>query len=140
MRTGRRRAAERRGMAIIEFAAVAPVLFLVVFSTIEFGRVFMAIQSLEEASRSGCRVAILRGTTTSEIEAEVTRVLAPAGISNVKVSTIPQNVTTAARWAPVSVTVAASFDSMSWLPLPQYLSGRTYTSSCTMPKEYSTGG
>ena len=134
-RTWNRR--NRHGTVVVEFAAVAPVLFLVIFACIEFGRALMAVQSLEEAARSGCRVAVLRGATTTEIEAEVDSILAPSGISVYTVQTQPINFATAERWASITVTVTASFDDMSWLPLPKYLSGQTYTASCTLPKEYS---
>ncbi len=124
---------------MVEFAIVAPLLFLTVFASIEFGRALMATQSLDEAARSGCRIAVLRGTTTAQIEAEVQRLLAPAGISNYSVQVVPAGRAAAARWAPVSVNITASFGDMSWLPLPLFFSGKTYTASCTLPKEYSPG-
>ena len=129
----------RRGATIVEFALVAPILFTVIFSCIEFGRALMTTQSLEEAARSGCRIAILRGTTTTEIEEEVDRILGPTGVSNYTVTVQPTNVADAARWSPVSVIVSANFNDMSWLPLPKFLSGQTYTSSSTLPKEYPPG-
>ena len=140
MRPRRRRCIKRKGSAIIEFAAVAPVLFLLMFASIEFGRALMAVQSLEEAARSGCRVAILRGATSAEVEAEVDRILGPTGIGTRTVDTQPTNVAQAPRWSPVTVAVSAAFDSMSWLPLPRYLEGKTYTAECSLPKEYSAGG
>ena len=49
----------RRGATTVELAVVAIPLFMVVFGSIEFGRAMMSVQTLEEAARSGCRVAIL---------------------------------------------------------------------------------
>jgi Flp pilus assembly protein TadG len=118
---------------------VAPLLFLVVFGSIEFGRALMATQSLDEAARSGCRVAVLRGATTEAVEAEVQRILSPTRILTYSVQVLPTNRATAPRWAPVSVTVTSSFNDMSWLPLPRFVGGKTYTASCTLPKEYSPG-
>ena len=130
----------RHGVVAVEFAAVAPVLFLIVFGSIEFGRAMMCVQALEESARSGCRVAILDGTTDAEIEAEVNRILTPSGILDYTIQTEPSNIATAEKWAPISVTVTSSFSHMSWLPLPGRLSEKTYTSSCTLPKEYTSGG
>ena len=130
----------RRGATVVEFAVVSPVLFLVLFGSIEFGRALMAVQCLEEASRAACRVAILRGATTAEIEAEADRILAPAGISTYTVERTPSSLTSAERWSPVKVEVTASFDNMSWLPMPRDFAGKTYSASCTMPKEYAPGG
>lgn len=124
---------------MVEFALVAPLLFTVVFGSIEFGRALLVTQSLEEAARSGCRVAVLRGATTSEVQAEVDRILGPAGISKYTLDVEPTSIVSAERWDPVTVTVTANFADMSWLPLPRFFSGRTYVSSCTLPKEYSTG-
>ena len=78
-------------------------------------------------------------STTAEIDAEVQRILAPAGISTYSLQVTPANRGTAARWSPISVTITASFRDMSWLPLPIYFSGMSYTASCTLPKEYSPG-
>ena len=55
----------RRAAAVVEFAVVAPVLFLLVFGMIEFGRMVMVQQVLTNASREGARVGILDGSTTS---------------------------------------------------------------------------
>jgi Flp pilus assembly protein TadG len=130
----------RSGATTAEFAIVAPVLFLVVFGTIELGRALMATQSLEEAARSGCRIAVLRGVTDEDVQAEVRRILGPSGISTYSVEVLPANLTTAPRWSPVSVTVTATYNDMSWLPLPRYFGGKTYSASCVLPKEYSPSG
>ena len=131
---------KRAGTTVVEFAVVSPVLFLVIFASVEFGRALMAVQSLEEAARSGCRVAILRDATNSEIEDEVDRILGPAGINSRTVQVDPSSVVTADRWDPVTVSVTATFDSMSWLPLPRFFEGKSYTAECTLPKEYAAGG
>ena len=133
-------ARRRSGTTTVEFAVVAPLIFIVVFGCIEFSRALLAIQSLDEAARSGCRIAVLRGSTTAAVEAEVQRILAPSGISTGSVQMLPASQATVPRWAPVSVTVTASFNDMSWLPLPGFLGGKTYTASCTLPKEYSPSG
>ncbi len=130
---------QRNGATVVEFAIVAPVLFTVIFGSIEFGRALMTTQSLEEAARSGCRVAVLQGATTTEIETEIDRILGPAGITNRSVQVLPTNYTSSARWTPVTVTVSANYNDMSWLPLPNFFSGKSYASTCTLPKEYTTG-
>ncbi len=53
----------RRGAAVVEFAVVAPVFFLLVFGMIEFGRAIMVQQILTNASREGARVAVLDSPT-----------------------------------------------------------------------------
>ncbi len=128
----------RAGTSVVEFSIVAPLFFGTLFACIELCRALMATQCLEEAARSGCRLAVLSGATNDEIATEVQRILAPVGISTYTMNVQPANVAREERWTPVSVTITSSFANVSWLPLPKYFAGKTYTSSCTLPKEYSS--
>ena len=53
----RRRRARDRGAALLEFALVAPLFFLVVFGGIEIGLLFRSHLAVEDASRTAARVA-----------------------------------------------------------------------------------
>jgi hypothetical protein len=53
------------GQALVEFALVAPLFFLVLFSIIEFGRYVYNVQILNNAAREGARYAIVHGSTSS---------------------------------------------------------------------------
>ena len=44
-----------RGAAMVEFAIIAPLLFLLVFGIIEFGRAYNAQNTLTHAAREGVR-------------------------------------------------------------------------------------
>lgn len=125
---------DRRGAITVEFALVAIPFFAFVFGTIEFGRALMGVQSLEEASRAGCRVAVLKGATTQDVNDEVDHVMAMAGITNYNVSVVP-GINGVPRWEPVSVRVTASFGDMSWLPGLNYFDSLSYTASSTLPRE-----
>jgi TadE-like protein len=57
IRLGRR----TRGQALVEFALVAPIFFLLLFSIIELGRAVYYIQMLNNAAREGARYAIVHG-------------------------------------------------------------------------------
>ena len=129
----------RLGVTVVEFAIVAPLFFGMVFASVEICRALMATQSLEEAARSGCRVAVLKGATASEVDAEVRRILAPAGISKYTMQIQPANIAAEERWTPISLTINTSFANISWLPLPEFFAGKTCTSSCTLPKECPIG-
>lgn len=57
----RRRGAKRAtAAAIVEFAVVLPLLLTILFGIIEYGWVFMVRQTLQHASREGCRLAVLQ--------------------------------------------------------------------------------
>jgi len=48
----------RRGGAAVEFAIVAPFVFFVIFTMIDYGRYFMIQHLLTEAARRGCQEAV----------------------------------------------------------------------------------
>jgi len=77
-----------RAAAIVEFAVVTPLLLVMVFGIIEYGYVFMVRQTLTNAAREGCRVAILQTTTTpyTEITDRVDDVMEPTGLTGYAVT------------------------------------------------------
>ena len=57
------RAAQRdRGAAAVEFALLLPVLLLLIFGIVDFGRMLNAKILISEAAREGARAAALAGT------------------------------------------------------------------------------
>lgn len=58
-RAGRDRS---RGQAMVEFALVAPLLFLMVFGSFEFARFIFFYELLNNATREGARYAIVHGS------------------------------------------------------------------------------
>ena len=57
----RRRDRGRCGQALVEFALVAPIFFLVMFALIDFGRYVYYVQVLNNGAREGARYAIVHG-------------------------------------------------------------------------------
>jgi Flp pilus assembly protein TadG len=53
----RRLARSERGTAVVEFALIAPLLFLLVFGIIEFGRVLNAYNQMTQLAGQGARAA-----------------------------------------------------------------------------------
>ncbi|HLA17261.1 MAG TPA: TadE/TadG family type IV pilus assembly protein [Candidatus Limnocylindrales bacterium] len=49
------------GQALVEFAIVAPIFFLILFAMIDFGRYVYYVQILNNAAREGTRYAIVHG-------------------------------------------------------------------------------
>lgn len=56
---------DRRGVAVIEFAIIAPVLFAVLLGIVEMGRMFYVRNSLEYATEQAARYYMLNPTTDS---------------------------------------------------------------------------
>ena len=74
-----------KGTAVVELAVVLPLLLTIVFGIIEFGWVFMVRETLVNASREGCRVAVLQGSTQQDIMDRVADSMAGAGLSGYSV-------------------------------------------------------
>lgn len=64
----RRRMRSERGAAIVEFALVVPILILLVFGIVEFGRVFYIQSTISGAAREGARAMAL-GDSDAEARA-----------------------------------------------------------------------
>lgn len=60
----RRRRPGRVGQALVEFALVAPVFFLLLFGIIEGGRFILYYETLSNATREGARYAIVHGSNS----------------------------------------------------------------------------
>jgi hypothetical protein len=55
-----------KGSSAVEFAVVAPVLFLVIFGIIEFGWYFFVKHTIQYATREGTRLALVGGQLQDE--------------------------------------------------------------------------
>jgi Flp pilus assembly protein TadG len=63
----RSRSASRRrsrGQALVEFALVAPIFFLLLCAILDFGRYVYYVQILNNAAREGARYAIVHGSNS----------------------------------------------------------------------------
>jgi Flp pilus assembly protein TadG len=133
------RAGKRRGAAVVEFAIVAPILFLVVIlPTFEFGRGLMVAELVTNAARAGCRVGILPGNTNSTVTTSVANALSSQGISSitttVKVNGTVADVNTAAVGDTIMVTVSVPYNANSWIP-GRFLAGTNISGTQTMRRE-----
>jgi hypothetical protein len=127
----------RRGAAVVEFAIVAPVFFVLIFGMIEFGQAIMVQQVLTNAAREGARVAILDSTTptASVVRSKVTTYLKNSGINGATVTINPAEPTSAAFGEPVTVTIQIPFNNISWIPSPWFLKTKTLTARSVMRRE-----
>jgi Flp pilus assembly protein TadG len=64
----RDRISREEGVAAVEFALILPVLALLLFGVIEFGRVWSQYQVFQGAAREGARCAAVQATEFSDCE------------------------------------------------------------------------
>jgi Flp pilus assembly protein TadG len=129
---------KRLGVAAVEFAFVAPFLMVVILGIIEFGRVLMVAQILTNGAREGCRTAVLPGSTMSAARQTAVTYLNNSSIPVADPSnqiTISPDPSSSAPGTAVTVTVSVPFNSVSWLPGPLFMGGKTLTSSVVMRME-----
>jgi Flp pilus assembly protein TadG len=132
---------KRTGVAAVEFAFVAPVMFLLIFATFEFGRALMTVELITEAARAGCRGyvdqngnywpgAIIAGTTTQQVKNAVINYLTELGINgesvNVFVNQPDPN--------ELTVQVTVPVNNITWVPNPSFING-TLTGKFTLTQE-----
>ena len=132
---GRRSDRRRRGQVAVEFAMVAPIIFLFTFAAIEFSRAQMALHCMEGAAHDACREGIVEGATADDVEAMCDARLRAGGIGEYEMTLNPTNLAATAQFDPVTVTVTTQYADISWLPVPGYLGEITLRASCTLPRE-----
>lgn len=126
----------RRGAAVIEFAVVAPIFFLMVFGMIEFGRMVMVHQLLVGAVREGARLAVIDGTTAAEVQDTVRSYLTASSIDGEEVQVqVTPNPAVVPKGVPITVRTNIAFDKVSWLPAPFFLREVTLNAASTMRHE-----
>jgi len=131
-RLGRKR---RRGATLVEFALVAPLLFLIILGMLEFGRMVMVEQFLTNAAREGARRGILEQSTGPDVESVVTDYLADKTIAGATVTVTPNDLTDIGCGDPVSVSISIPYNQVSWLPAPRFLGEATLSGNCVMRGE-----
>lgn len=138
---------KRRGAALVEMAIVLPLFFMIVLGIIEFGRAMMVSNMVTNAAREGARLAILDGTTNSDVNSAITDFLtASLGVSAANV-----NVTINCTPAPsnpdpgdqiencisrdlIEITVEVPFNTVSLLP-GNFLAGKNLVGKSSMRHE-----
>ncbi len=124
-----------RGAATVEFALVAPLLFLFVLGLIEFARMEMVEQKLVSATQEACRAGVVPGSTSSDVQARATESLSGGLVPGATVSITPAEVATLKAGQPITVRVQVPAQQISWLPSPNFLKNRMLKAECTMLRE-----
>ncbi len=116
MRVMRNRTSRDEGVAAVEFALILPVLALILFGVLEFGRVWSQYQVYQGAAREGARCAAVASTSDCVIQTEIDQAAAPYGpVPNATVQLVgggarPDGCTDADTGKDVQVFWAQSMD------------------------------
>jgi Flp pilus assembly protein TadG len=122
----------RRAAVVTEFAICGPILFFFFFAALEFSRVNMIRQTVENAVYEGCRRGIVPGATADDCRNAALGVLNTISANNATVtvdpSVISQNTT------EVTVAVSVPINSNSWVA-PFFFRDRSIANSMTLRRE-----
>lgn len=127
-----KRKTRRSAATTVEFAVIAPLLFMVLLGSLEFARVNQVMNATSFSAYQGCRQAIVPGAKASDATTEVNRVLSANLISSGTVTVNPSTITNSTD--TVTVTVAINLDSVCWI-IPRFTTGKTITRTCTLTRE-----
>jgi hypothetical protein len=119
-------------------AVVAPLLVTLIMGQLESARLGMVSQLLTTAAREGCRVAVLAGSTQTDVQNRVTAVLSGSGIPVGTVTpTCPDPYTwsSAPMGTPITVSLSVPYSQVSWLGTPFFLNNAVVSASATMSSE-----
>lgn len=137
----------RRGAAAVELAVAGPIFLMLIFGIIEFGRGMMVNNMVTTAAHEGARMAVLNGSTNSEVVSSI------HAFMNSTLGVSPSNVTVAITTIPaegnpdpanlvancqtgdlVTVKVEVPFNCFALIP-GNYLAGKQMVAESAMRHE-----
>lgn len=125
----------RRGVAAVEFALIAPVMFLITFGMIEIGSVMMVKNSLTQASRNGARSASLPMSTSADVYSKVIEELQIMGLAHAAITIQPADLSLTPPGGNVTVKVSVDPRTVGWVPQFLKLPLSTVVAETTMRRE-----
>ncbi|MBT5017552.1 pilus assembly protein [Planctomicrobium sp.] len=124
-------------MTTVEFALVLPLALFIVFGLVEFSRVNMIRNTMQNAAYEGARAGILRGGSVNKAKREAKAILATINIKNPRVRVTPDTITNETPEVEVKITVQLG-DNM-WVT-PKYFANTRMVKSFTLTRESSQSG
>lgn len=123
----------RRGALTVEMALCVPILFLLLLGTLEFARMNMLRNSIDNAAYEGARRGVVPGAQASDCVAAANRVLTAVRAQSATVTVTPATISDTTT--QVSVIVSVPMAQNSWGPA-RFLSGATLRSVSTKSREF----
>ena len=110
----------------------APILFLLVFASLEFSRFNMLRHSVAQAAYEGARRGITSGASVDDVKAAATAICDAVGGRDSVVDVTPAVILPTTRSLTVTVTIPLSQN--GWVA-PRFLKADSLTESITMARE-----
>lgn len=124
--------AGRRGATAVEFAITAPVFFLFLLASFEFGWMNVMRHTADNAAYEAARTAMVPGGTAAEATAKANGILQIVGARNAKVTITPSVVMPDTKELTVAVDIPMD---RNGLVIPKFTKTKTLHSESTLRTE-----
>jgi Flp pilus assembly protein TadG len=131
-RLARRSPTRRSATTTVEFAVTLPLVLLLFFGSIEFGRVNMLRHSAAQAAYEGARRGIVPGATANDVKTAATQILDSTFARSYTITVTPSTITR--QTTEVTVAISMPLSANSWV-VPTYFAGTTLSRSFTLQRE-----
>lgn len=128
------RAGTRRAAATVEFAVCLPVVFLVVFGSIQAASMLFLRQAAIQAAYEGVKVAIRDEGTDDKVRAAAQAVIDGRRLTGVTIDIQPNNADLLDPGTVVDVTVSVPSDENTLFPF-DFFAGQIVSGNAVMVKE-----
>lgn len=109
----------QKGQSIVEFALILPVFVVVLFSIIEFSRLWQTMNVITSAAREGVRVAAVTAPSMTQVTNAARNVLSAADIENATITVSGPNaaneviVTVSINYTPITGAIVPGVGEIS---------------------------
>lgn len=79
----------QRGSAVVEFALVAIIFFMLLIGIFEFGRLMFTWNSAVEATRRGARLAVVCNIDAAQIKTQMRSILPVIAVTDIDIAYVP---------------------------------------------------
>jgi Flp pilus assembly protein TadG len=127
-----KRRTSRRGAVVVEMAICLPLLFFFFLTALEFSRVNMIRQTVENAVYEGSRRGVVPGATADDCRNAAQAVLNSVSTNDADIEVEPATLNDSV--SEVTVSIEVPVNSNSWV-VPFFFQDRVISSSMTLRKE-----
>ena len=126
------RRGNRRGATVVEFALAAPIFFLFLMASFEFGWLNVLRHTADNAAYEAARYAMVPGATAAEAKSKANSILKIIGARNAVVTVTPAVLTSTTDEVTVTVDVPMKDNA---LVVPKFTRKTTLHGSATLRTE-----
>ena len=123
---------KRSGVAAVEFAIAATVLFLVISVSLEFSRMNMIRHSVDNAAYEGARAGIILNASADNVRDVANGVMATVRARGVTVDVTPNTIEDDTPEVVVTVSVPAA---QNGFVTPRFFAGRSFVGTCRLTRD-----